>query len=64
MTQPKPPLTLDEVKAMAKAAGLRLSEAELQQLHGEVADLLPRLLRLEDVDLAGEDPDWVRPPTP
>ncbi|MSQ11453.1 MAG: hypothetical protein EXR48_01945 [Dehalococcoidia bacterium] len=49
-------LTIGEVRALAKAAGLRLLEERLQQVQEELADLLPRLKRLEEAPVQDTEP--------
>jgi Asp-tRNA(Asn)/Glu-tRNA(Gln) amidotransferase C subunit len=62
MSTNQPQLSLEEVRAMAKAAGLRLTEKQLAKLHGEVADLWPRLQRLAAADVSpATEPDWISP---
>lgn len=63
-TDKKPPFTLEELKVLAEAAGLKLTPDQLQHLHDEASELLPRLMRLEQADLGDAEPDSLRTPTP
>lgn len=57
MSTTREPLTLAQLRVLAHEAGLTLTEEQLQQLLGEHNDLMPRLRRLEEIDLADVEPD-------
>ena len=69
MTSEASRLTREQVAERAKAAGIALSlpkglnltPEQLDQLVEEAAELLPRLMRIEQSDAAKAEPDHLRP---
>ena len=52
----RPPLTLEEVRHVAKLARLRLSEAQLEQYRTQLAAVLDHINKLSELVVEGVEP--------
>jgi aspartyl-tRNA(Asn)/glutamyl-tRNA(Gln) amidotransferase subunit C len=50
------PLTLEEVRRIARLARLRLSDAEAERFRRQLAEVLEHVGKLEELDLEGVEP--------
>ena len=50
------PLTIEQVRHVAKLARLRLSEAQLQQYRTQLSNVLEYVAKLDELDLDGVEP--------
>ena len=56
MAQEAPPITLDEVRSIARLANLELEADELSQMARELGDILAYVRQLSEVDVADVPP--------
>ncbi len=50
------PLSLDEVRHVAKLARLRLSDEQLEQYRGQLSSVLDHIARISELDVEGVEP--------
>lgn len=52
----RPPLTLDEVRHVARLARLQLDEAQLEQYRTQLSAILDHIEKLSELDVTGVEP--------
>jgi aspartyl-tRNA(Asn)/glutamyl-tRNA(Gln) amidotransferase subunit C len=55
-THTRPPLTLEEVRHVAKLARLRLTDAQLDQYRTQLSAILDHIDKLSELDVSGVEP--------